>query len=137
MRFVDTNVLIYAAGLHPEQPRKTQRAREVLASGDVLTSAQVIAEFFDRSVRKSKPVHLTDRQARLFVDTLRAFHIAPVTIATFDRAMRIREQTNYRYYDCAVIASALLLNTEVLLTEDLQKERVIEGLRIENPFSGL
>ena len=45
MRFVDTNVLIYAVSRRPEDTEKRRRAAELLEEDDLAFSAQVVGEF--------------------------------------------------------------------------------------------
>ena len=46
VRFVDTNVLLYAISRDPEERRKAVRANEILAAGDIGLSVQVLQEFY-------------------------------------------------------------------------------------------
>ena len=63
MRFVDTNVLLYAISRDPAERAKAARANEILAEGDVGLSVQVLQEFYVQATRASKPVRLTHEQA--------------------------------------------------------------------------
>ena len=60
VRFVDTNVLLYAISGDPEEKKKAARANELLSSRDVGLSIQVLQEFYvqatrDRPLRSSTP----------------------------------------------------------------------------------
>lgn len=45
MRFVDTNVLLYAVSRESTEAGKADRANELLFAGDVALSVQVLQEF--------------------------------------------------------------------------------------------
>ena len=40
-----------------------------------------------------------------------------------------------QFWDCVVCAAAIAAGAKVLLTEDVQDGRTIEGLRLINPFA--
>jgi predicted nucleic acid-binding protein len=52
----------------------------------------------------------------------------------FERAVGIHSTTGFSFYDSRIIAAALTADCTELITEDLQHDRKIEGLRITNPF---
>lgn len=51
MRFVDTNVLLYAISRSPDEAEKAERANGVLDSGDIALSVQVLQEFYVQATR--------------------------------------------------------------------------------------
>ena len=55
MRFVDTNILIYAIGLQPAPPEKKAIAREILTHGDIALSVQVLQEFYVQATHARRP----------------------------------------------------------------------------------
>ena len=136
MIFVDTNVLIYAAGLHGEDDIRTRLARAIMGGhADLGMSVQVIREFFDASTRRARISHLSDEEAITFVDEWRkAVTMIDLTPALFDAAIAIRARYGYRYYDCEIIAAALSLGCDTLYSEDMQHGQIIDGLTIINPF---
>lgn len=52
----------------------------------------------------------------------------------FREALRIHEETQYRYYDSLIVAGALESQAPILYSEDLQHDRRIGPLHIINPF---
>ena len=72
VRFVDTNVLLYAASTAPEEARKARRARALLDEGDLGLSVQVLQEFYVQATRSSRPDRLTHEQAAALVERRRA-----------------------------------------------------------------
>ena len=53
MRLVDTNVLLYAASILPEEEAKRLRARELLAERDLAVSVQVLQEFYHQATGRA------------------------------------------------------------------------------------
>ena len=49
MRFVDTNVLIYAASPAPNETDKQNAAQRLLEAGDLALSVQVLQEFYHQA----------------------------------------------------------------------------------------
>ena len=61
--------------------------------------------------------------------------VLPITLATVNKAWQIKIQYHFSYWDSLIIAVALLEKCEVLFTEDLQHNQLIEKqLIIKNPF---
>lgn len=136
MIFLDTNVLVYASGVHGGDPGRTGRARALVrADEDYAVSVQVIQEFYDRVTRLvGGEAALTRDEAMAFVEHWRGFAVEPLTMELFDRATAIEARTGYRYWDCAILAAAQIAGCDTLLSEDLQHGRTIDGVRIVNPF---
>ena len=70
VRLTDTNVLMYAASLHPTEEEKTRIALDLLKRDDVCLSVQVLQEFYYQATRPSRPNHLSHQRAMIFLDTL-------------------------------------------------------------------
>ena len=68
MRFVDTNVLLYAASTAPEESFKASRARALLGEEDLALSVQVLQEFYVQATRPSRRDRLTHPQASALVE---------------------------------------------------------------------
>jgi len=132
--FVDTNVLVYAAD--QSNPAKRTRAREwlgVLVRHDALVlSPQSINEFYDVSRRRFP---LVGREET--IDACERFLVwctAKLDVHTIRRAWSIEEATGYQWFDCLLLASALLADCRFFLSEDLQHGYLLNDLRIVDPF---
>ena len=64
MRFLDTNILIYAVNTATEDAGKQGRALELLGTTDLTLSVQVLQEFYVQSTRPSRPGALTHAEVR-------------------------------------------------------------------------
>ena len=135
MRFVDTNVLLYAISVDSEEQSKAARANEILSSRDVGLSVQVLQEFYVQATRDTRPERLTHEQAAALVESFRRFSVQETTYGVMLAAMSTRHRFGIAYWDAAVIEAARALGCEVVLTEDLNDGQDYAGVRVENPFA--
>ena len=135
--FVDSNVLIYAhdidAGTKHETAKKV--LRELWSDRSGVLSVQVLQEFYVNVTRKIA-TPLPKEKARLVVTTYSIWctETSPAEIA---HAFRIEDESRIGFWDALVIASASRLGAARIISEDLNTQQSIAGVRIENPFAGL
>ncbi len=126
--FLDTNVLIYAQ----TADAKAETARQAILSGGIV-SVQVVNEFIAVLRRKLRrewaEVAAAVADVRTALDPVR-----PIDIDTCIAAIALARQHRLGFYDSLILASAIEAGCDVLLTEDFQTGRRIEGLTIVNPF---
>jgi predicted nucleic acid-binding protein len=134
MRFIDTNVLLYAASRAADERQKAQRANEILDAREVALSVQVLQEFYVQATRESRTHRLTHEQALAIIESLRPFPIQETTIALALAATETRLRFQISYWDAAIIEAARNLRCEVVLSEDLSDGADYGGVRVENPF---
>ncbi len=134
MRFVDTNVLLYAASTAPEEEGKARAAREVLEADDLALSVQVLQEFYVQATRPTKAERLTHEEAAALVEALLRFPVQEITVDLLQAAIEAKERFQLSYWDAAVIEAARRLGCEVVLTEDLSADQDYDGIGIVNPF---
>ena len=134
MRFVDTNILLYAISREPAEADKAVRANAVLDEGDVGLSVQVLQEFYVQATRPSRPDRLAPGDARLLVDSFRRFPVQDVTSEVVIAAMHAHEQYGVSYWDAAILEAARELGCEVVLSEDLSGGRDYGGVLVTNPL---
>ena len=92
MRFVDTNVLIYAVSRRPEDAEKRRRAAELLEEDDLAFSAQVVGEFYYQATRATRQERLTHAEALDFVEKLQERDIHPITYDLFSAAVVLSDR---------------------------------------------
>jgi len=131
--FFDTNVLVYA--FDKTAPAKQAHARALIqGSTDWTISWQVVQEFCSVALHRFKtPLRGDDLRDTLDLVLLPHCRVMP-TADLYRQALAVQAQTQYRYYDSLVVASALISGARLLYSEDLQHGREIGSLRIENPF---
>jgi predicted nucleic acid-binding protein len=97
-----------------------------------IISTQVLSEFTNVCYKKN----LLESGISLYIKQLSEnFNVCLIYKATILKAIQIKETYNYSYYDSLIIASALQANCQILYTEDMQHNQLIENsLTIINPF---
>ena len=126
--FLDTNVLVYAFS---DDPRSA--IAEALLSAGPETSVQALNEFANVARRKLGFAWPEVRQGLAAIRTLcRAIH--PLDLEVHDEAIGLAADHGFALFDALIVASALRAGCTVLHSEDMQHDRVIGGLGINNPF---
>jgi predicted nucleic acid-binding protein len=134
VRFVDTNVLLYAISRDPDERTKATRANKLISSKDLGLSVQVLQEFYVQATRDSRADRLTHEQAAALVDSFRRFSIQETTVDVMLAAIFTRQRFGISYWDAAILEAARALGCEVVLSEDLSDGQDYAGIRVENPF---
>ena len=134
MRFVDTNVLIYAVSPAAREAEKRRRARELLREGGLVISVQVLQEFYSQTTRSTRAESLTHSQAMKFLDSIREFPVQDVTLGVFRAGVAISRRFNVSYWDGAILAAARACGCDAIYTEDLNDGQDYGGVRVINPF---
>lgn len=134
MRFVDTNVLLYAASILPEAEAKRLRARELLAKPNLAVSVQVLQEFYHQATRVTRPGRLSDDDAMRFLEPVLEMRVQSVTLGVFRDAVLTRRRFGLSYWDAAILAAARALGCDAVYSEDMSAEQDYGGIRVINPF---
>jgi predicted nucleic acid-binding protein len=132
--FLDTNVLLYSITTNPTEIHKRDVARALIDDSDCALSVQVLNEFFHQATRPSRADRLAPEDAIALIARWRRFPVQPNDLVLFDATWEIHRRTKYSWWDSAIVAAARAMGCEKLATEDLDHGRVIDSLRIENPF---
>jgi predicted nucleic acid-binding protein len=134
-KFFDTNVLVYLVDRSDgvRQARANAVFAEAVEADQVVLSAQVLQELFVTVTRKlARPLPRED--AGLLLKALVAFPVVPIDAELVLAAAALSARHRLSYWDGAIVAAALAGGATELLSEDLQHNRVIEGITIVNPF---
>lgn len=134
MRFVDTNVLIYAVSPSPGEAEKRRRAQELLREGGLVVSVQVLQEFYSQVTRSSRTEPLTSSQALRFIESIREFPVQDMTLAVFRVGVALSQRFRLSYWDGAILAAARTSGCDAVYSEDLSDQQNYAGLRVINPF---
>jgi len=131
--FVDTNILLYAAGNAPSERAKSAMARRILKDDEVALSAQVIQEFYWVATRPNK-LALTHDEAMAFIEVWKMFPFQAITLGMVEDALFLCDEFRISYWDAAIVAAARHLNCKTLYTEDLSDRQDYGGVIVLNPF---
>ena len=130
---LDANILFYT--IDADAGERQARAREIVhraALGDCFLTLQTLCEFFASTTRKGK---LTAAQAAAHIEDWQTlFPVVAATPGSLRLAMRAVEQHNLSFWDAMQWAVAKQAGATLLLSEDLQHDRELEGVRFQNPF---
>jgi predicted nucleic acid-binding protein len=131
--FFDTNVLVYADD--KAAPAKQRRALHLIAehrrARTGVVSLQVLQEYFVTVTRK---LHLDPRIARRKVELIAEFDVASPEVADILAAIDLHRLHGVSFWDALVLRAAKQAGCGILLSEDMQGNREIDGVQIVNPF---
>jgi predicted nucleic acid-binding protein len=119
----------------PDALGADDRGRPLWAERTGMVSTQVLQEFYAVVTRKlARP--MARSQAREIIETYSAWPVVIVNPDLILVATRLEESHQLSFWDALIVESARISGATRLLTEDMRTGRVIEGIRIENPFRG-
>jgi len=131
--FLDTNILVY---LHSEDDdRKRDTAQNLLNEYRCVTSLQAFNEISNVWFRK---FNLDSIKIEEHLDNIELVcdDILSINRATINSALTLKDRYGFSYYDSLMLASALEGDCNVIFTEDMNAEQVINNtLLIKNPFN--
>nr|WP_315227387.1 PIN domain-containing protein [uncultured Albidiferax sp.] len=135
--FFDTNILVYS--VDGREPQKQKAALTLYAhtvvDGSFAISTQVLAEFYNATVKGKKPLLQRD-EARLQVQTLARQRVVPTTAAMVGAATGHAERYQLQWWDAMVLEAALSVGASTLYSEDFQHGQRFGGVTVVNPFLG-
>jgi len=134
VRFVDTNVLLYAISTDPAERPKREIAVHLLASRDLALSVQVLQEFYVQATRASREDRLSHRQAVDLATSFTRFPVLPTSVGLAFAAMTARARWSLSYWDAAIVEAARALGCTQVLSEDMPAGADFGGVVIVNPF---
>ena len=132
--FVDTNVLIYAHDVDAKGKHEIAKnvLRELWSQRTGVLSMQVLQEFYGNVTRKIA-TPLPKDAARLVVSSY-SIWCTETTPAEIASAFRIEDESRIGFWDSLIVAAAVKSGAVRILSEDLNAQQMIAGVRVENPF---
>ena len=132
--FVDSNIFIYAYTSDDEQKHSIARdlLQDNVVNNEIIVSVQILNEFYSVMARYKYPHNEIKLCLNEIIEQVR---VMPLELETIKQCLFIKEKYSYSWWDSLVLASALENDCEILYSEDLQSNQVIENtLKILNPF---
>jgi predicted nucleic acid-binding protein len=130
----DTNILFYAADA--SAGAKHHRALLLTDSAlgrDCVLTLQCLGELMNAIIKRRTA---SASKAKQIIWAYRAtFPIVPAAEADLEYALLAHQQHGIPFWDAMLWATAKRAGCTLLLTEDLQDGRDLEGVKIRNPFS--
>ena len=135
MRFLDTNILVYAAT--DDDPRKRAIAIDLITHAlevnhDGCISTQVLQEFCNAMYKKTKR---TKQEIDAMLDGFRDLLKTDVTIDLVRHAMAVKEEYGIQFYDALIVSAAEKLGCTEIVSEDFNPDQTYRGMAVVNPFS--
>jgi len=131
--FLDTNIVIYSYS--EDEPEKQEIANDILEqyNNQIIISNQVINELANTLFRKFK---LNADEVRETVLELNDnFPIVNFNLQTQLKGIELKGKYKLQFYDSMILATALENGCNIVFSEDMQHNQVIENqLTIINPF---
>jgi predicted nucleic acid-binding protein len=134
VRFVDTNVLLYAVSSARADRAKAAQAAALLDEPDLALSVQVLQEFYVQATRVGATAPLSHESAVAFLTTLLRFPVQETTVPLLRAALATRARWRLSYWDAAIVEAARTAGCDTICTEDLQHGQDFGGVRVVNPF---
>ncbi len=131
--FFDTNILVYADDKRAaaKQNRAIDLVAEHRRNGTGVVSLQVLQEYFVTVTRK---LNVDSRLARRKVEILSEFDVVVPEVADILAAIDLHRLYAFSFWDALVLRSAQQAGCSVLLSEDFQHDRTVDGIQVVNPF---
>jgi predicted nucleic acid-binding protein len=137
VRFVDTNVLLYAISQAPDERPRAERALGILDGTDCALSVQVLQEFYVQSTRPSRADRIEHQEAVDLIESWLRFPVQELTVSILRSALACKHEYQISYWDAAIVEAARAAGCREVLSEDLQDGRDYGGVVVVNPFRGL
>ena len=136
MKFIDTNVFVYAAD--SKNPVKRAIARDVISRAVVVDggriTVQVLNEFSSVAYRK---LGLTVAEIKNYLEMFRALPVLPVAAGITEKGLDSMERYGLHFYDSLLVASASEIGCDEFISEDLNDGQIYCGMRAVNPFKAV
>ena len=133
MKFIDSNVFIYAAD--SKNPVKRSIARklitEAVASGGYEINVQVLNEFSSVAHRK---LGLTIDEIKAYLEMFRALTILPVPADVTEKGLDVMQRYGLQSYDSLLLVAASESGCSEFISEDLNDGQIYCGMKAVNPF---
>lgn len=131
---LDTNILVYA--MDREAGERHDLAMEIVdraVDTDCVLTLQSLCEFYAAVTGKEKmPRKEAESQ---IIDWLELFPVVSATPKSLLKALNVVKEHGLSFWDALIWAVVAEAGVTILLSEDFQHTRVLEGVRFYNPFA--
>lgn len=130
---IDTNILIYSLDRnHGEKHKLAIKVIEKAIKSNCILTLQVLCEFYAVTTRKnSLPQKIAQEQ---ILDWQALFPVVIAKTESLARAINATSSHKLAFWDAMLWATARDAGVTILLSEDFQSNRLIEKVRVVNPF---
>ena len=133
--FFDTNILVY--GYAQDEGGKQKIASELIQKNWeehlACTSFQVLQEFLVTVTSKIK-TPISFKEATTICENLFTWEPVITNDHVLRKAFQLKERFKVHFWDAAILAQALVLDCDILYSEDFQDGFKVDDLSVMNPF---
>ena len=131
--FLDTNFLVYC--FSEDEPEKRQKCLDILArakdEASFVISTQVLNEFAAVMIKKFNQSPIA---VKAIIKDLSLFEVVNMDTELILEAIDIHILHQISYWDSLIISGAKSARCAVILTEDLNHDQEVAGVKVQNPF---
>ena len=133
MKFIDSNVFIYAADSKNHEKRALDRKliTSAVLSGRCRINVQVLNEFSSVAHRK---LGLTVDEVKAYLEMFRALPVLPVSADVTEKGLDVMSRYGLQFYDSLLLVSASESGCDEFISEDLNDGQIYCGMKAVNPF---
>jgi predicted nucleic acid-binding protein len=130
--FFDTNIFIYLYANN--EPAKQKISKAIIDNAkECIINTQILNEINNVLIRKWQMP--SDAVKAVQNDVRSIAKLEYITEDIIDKAVDLHYRYGFSYCDCLMLASVLDSDCEIIYTEDMNDQQVIDGiLKICNPF---
>ncbi len=133
--FFDTNILVY--GFDSSNREKYDIASNLILEAYQercgVISTQILKEFFV-TVTQKIPQKMDMDEAEQAIRYFAIWTVIETNVSLVLKGIEIQRRHHLSFWDALVVAAAELAKCNILLTEDLSHDTVLDDLHILNPF---
>ena len=132
--FVDTNILVYAQNnAEREKQVACRKVLEALIHTNLLViSTQVIQEFYNVATQK---LGLDKLFVKNTIEMFGVYETVTIPPPIIFQAIDIHILNQLSFWDSLILSAAKSANCSMVLTEDMNDGQVINGIKIQSPFT--
>ncbi len=129
--FIDSNICIYCYS--DDELEKSEIARKIIIKNNSFISIQVLKELSNTLIKKFK---LDFKNIENIIkEQIELNNVYLNNETDILNALKISNKYQFSFYDSLIISSAISTNSNILYSEDMQHNQMIESkLKIINPF---
>jgi len=132
--FIDTNIFVYAhiSNKNTKHDMARNLLQNLLVNKNIFVSTQVLSEFY-AAMTKYKRGH--EEISSFLKEIIRDSNVVDLSLSMVEHCLVLKKVYGYSYWDSLILASSIASNCDVVYSEDMQHNQVIEDkLTIINPF---
>jgi len=133
MKFIDSNVFVYAADSKNHAKRSVARKliSTAVLSGGYRINVQVLNEFSSVAYRK---LGLAVTEIKAYLEMFRALPVLPMSADVTEKGLDVMNRYGLQFYDSLLIVAASENGCDEFVSEELTDGQIYCGMKAVNPF---